>query len=396
MRSDLLLLGLVAGCAYDAPDNPFADALLNQITGEVVAGDVEITQPVTIFASDADNPMPPFGTGSPASFATIAGASFTRPVGGIRSAPYSMPGLADGDWLLTAFMDNDRDFHPAAPTLAGATCGDLVGGHLTSLDDRDLAPITLAGGEHVGDISILLGSRLTTERPAFTLETDTISLSSPEPRLLRLQAVGIEAAFGETLPLRLDGPFDPNAVAPCRTAFEVHFRDANGDGLVDPDPGYPPDFGLFDVWPKVYLEWLGLPVDTDGDDAPDDFDRSALPDGDRLVTQALAYTPCPPATQGCQPPEATRVGQPFLVPTLDVQLSGTILRRAADGTQAPLGAFDPSPTGAWRVTVVLESGQTWQVPNELDTTLALSKALPRPGVTSDADPSQGVWLQLEP
>lgn len=386
----LLAALALAGCDYEAPINDLAPEALNAITGEVIAPDVSFPQPTVLFLADAANPMPPSGTGSPISFGTIPGNAFTSAPGGLRAASFALPNVPDGTFLLTAFMDMDRNFHPAVGTLAGATCGDLVGAHLAGLSGSTPAPLTVAGGELVSDIAVVLGVTLPFERPAFTVTAGSVALSNPATWGLRLDVVGIDASYGPEISLTLDGPGDatnPADFAACKTLFWRHFRDLDADGAIDPHPDYPPELGLLDAWPRIYLEWLGAPVDADDDGTIDAFDRGDV-DG-RVISEALPYTPCGPAP--CAPPEAVVVGQPFPASDLTAIFTGQALAIAADGTRSPTAS---PPTGAWKVTVILETGQTWSVPNELGPVAALRAVVPPPGVTSDADLSQGTWLSV--
>ena len=65
----------------------------------------------------ADDLPPPAGFGSPIDLATISpdawGTAGTGGVEGVVSAPWSITGLPDGDYVLTALIDNDNDFTSA-------------------------------------------------------------------------------------------------------------------------------------------------------------------------------------------------------------------------------------------------------------------------------------------
>jgi hypothetical protein len=393
MKPYLSLLLALTSCAYDAADNPFADPFPNVISGTVVAGDLTTVEHVVLLLSAADNPMPPNGKGSPVTFSTVPAGRFSSVDAGVRSAPFAVSGVPDGSWLLTALMDRDNNFHPAVPTLAGSTCGDLAGGHLASLSATTFAPIDVQGGEELSDISVVLGLEVPTERPAFTVleEAGTIDPASPLTSFFRLDSVGIEASYGPELSLSLTGPFDAAAPNPCDTAFWVHLRDADEDGLIDPHPDYPPELGVPDVWPRLYLEWLGTPADQDGNGTIESFIRNDDPN--RYVTEAVPFAPQLAAIDPTVPESIPPIGTPFPVTGLDALFPSAIQQIAPDGTTITLVTPADFPAGAWSVTAIGETGQTWSVPNELDTTLQLI-SLPPPGVTSAADLSQGAWLQL--
>lgn len=386
----LLPFLLMMGCAYEAPDNPFAEPAPNVITGMVSVSDVEFTFPVVLLLTDAANPGPPSGTGSPATFTTVPGTEFTRSPDGTRSAPFAFTNVPDGSWVISAVMDGDRNFHPSVPTLAGASCRDVIGVHPQSLSSPDLGVVEVSGGEIVEGIAVLLAAQLATSRPTFTVSelADQIDPTAPFP-VIRLESSPIAAAFGEDLTLTVEGPFDPTDPDTCDAAFWVHPVDNDGDGLPDPHPDYPPELGVADVWPRVYLEWMGLAVDSNGDDIIDTFDRGQRGDA-RFITEGLPWFP---QLVSGDPEVLGLIGQTFPATTLDVAFAGSVQQINADGTTAILTGTD-IPEGGWSVTVVLETGQTWTVPNELDTAMLMGSLLPPPGVTSARDAAQGAWVQL--
>ena len=376
-----LLALLLLACEDEVPDNPFVGDPPNLLQGTILAGAVEEPATSVVFVSDADNPPPPLGTGRPATFVGVGADRFTSDGSGLRAAPFTVDGVPDGAWVLTGLMDHDGDFHPSVPTLAGATCGDRSGAWISASGLP--APVEVAGGQRVGALTVTLGGPLSTERPAFTID-DGPALVPGLPQPFVLSSVGVEATYGPELSLTLAPPSDP--LAACESSFLLHFRDLNRDGVIDARADVPPESGLLDVWPRIYVEWLGAPGDGDGDGLTDTFTRDD--DGARYVTEAIPYTPC--GAPGCTPPEAAAIGVPTRVTRLPALLLPAVVRIDTSGT-TPV-ATDDVPPGAWSVTVVLETGQTWTVPNELDT--ALPFALPSPGVTSPRDPSQGRWLQV--
>lgn len=379
----------LAGCGNEAPENPFAPELGNVLRGTVVAGNVPVTQPVILFLSDANNPMPPAGTGRPITFGTVPGRDFTEVERGVRAAPFSLTGLPDGDFLLTGFMDLDRNFHPGASTLAGATCGDLAGAWLGGLDSTTPEVISVAGDELIDNIAVLLGRRIPTERPAFTVAEDAqASLGG----VLQLSSVAIEARFGD-IALSLTGPFNTDAPDPCDTAFWVHLRDEDADGEIDPHPTLGA-LGASDVWPRVYLRWLGEPVDENQDGFANRFDRGGIPSDVSFATEGLPFAP----QLATLPPEQLepRIGSPFPVTSLDVALPPVARRFGPeDPPEGSIVSAADVPAGAWSITVVSETGQTWAIPNELETRLSWLNPVPPPGVTSESLPEQGRWIYID-
>ena len=379
MRHLPALTGILAilGCDYTPPDAEF-DAPLNVIAGTVDVAGVESPANTVILVTDAANPGPPVGTGSPATFATVPAAAFSDPTdAGLSGAPWAVTNVPDGNWVITALMDEDNDFFfsSAVSALAGATCGDALGAHVDSTGA--LAPVPTENGSLVDEVTIEISTVLTTERPAFTLEAEevdgspangsAISLSTAAdpgavfPQQFKLSATAVAAdvhGLGE-YEYRLDGPFDPTNPLPCQTGFLARLVDANLDGIPDELPGFP-GFGLLDMWPRVFLSYTG--VDDEGatwaaQAAVSPFMRAAYEgtadgvdnDGDSLVDEANDIP----------------LNTPLYFPEISVTWLPGARRTLPDGTSEVV--FDPAqiPTGRWAVTVVNEAGQTWTVPNQL-------------------------------
>lgn len=378
---------LLAACAYDAPDNPYAPETLNVLSGSVLVGDVEETGPTFVLLASALNPIPPYGLGRPVTFAALDSTAYTDPRAGVRAATWSMTQVPDGSWMVFGLMDRDSNFHPGPDTLAGASCGDLIGGHVASLPTGPLeplgvtpAPIDVAGGEVVADVTLAVAIEMAHSRPAYTV-VGTTDLSTNG--VFRLESVGVEADYGEGLALSIPGPYDPAAPDPCASAFWFTRRDADGDGDVDPHPQLPL---LEDRWPQVILQWLGTPIDADGDGVTDSFDR-----GDVHADVLIGALGDPEPAGGVLPEPNT----PTPVTALDVRFTGLGQRILPDGTREPI-LGDGLPPGAYAINVVSDSGQTWTLPNELDTASVAARALPPPGVTSPTAPDQGRWMTLWP
>lgn len=355
------LLFLLPGCTWDAPVVG-SETPANVVSGTAFVGAAETTGDAIVFLTDASNPMPPLGTGSPATFAAVPAERFSSGPG-LPSADFTVTGVPDGDWMVTGLLDVDQDFHPLVPggAMAGATCGDLVGAWVSDLQVPVPAVLPLSNGARVDDVTVTLASALTTERPAFTLTQPTpldraAAASDPgTPQGFALQAAGVYAGFEGDVTLRLDGPYDPADPRPCQTAFLVEVPDADKDGLPDPHPLLPEPF--FDVSPDIFLQWI--PPTTDVDGAP------LGPDGEPLEGRSWASLAVPsPAglLDGSLPAPGTG---PALVPALSLVWvpAGTLTE--GDGTEVPITDPRELPSGAWSVTVVQATGQTWTVPNGL-------------------------------
>lgn len=385
-----MLLGLLS-CSYEAPTGEWdAPPLLNTIAGEVVYGGDDEPAPTYVLVFDAENPGPPAGTGSPVTFSAVSGRAYDGG-DGLLAAPYAVTQLQDGDWLLNALMDVDGDFSPFDGALAGATCGDHVGTYLASLDDTASGVVSVRGGERVDGVSVVIGQRLDFERPVFTLvggvpEVSIEAAGGPLPLTFRLQASSVLAAFSEELQLDLgpacapglptpycEGspacPCDLFTLAPCDTALWVWMVDGDADGIPDahPDPQLSAQ-GIRDVWPRVYLEATAeLPTFPHrGQDLPERWVGQAYPLA-LEIGGLLAY--------GQDLSLLGPVGVPFPAEQLSITFSPVFVHYHRDGAMGEdaNGPFDvvdlrlavPAgfPFGAWAVTLVEFTGQTWTVPN---------------------------------
>jgi hypothetical protein len=406
----------LSACAYEAPIDPDAADVLNGITGSVVFSGRGAPSTTFVTLYRADDPGPPAGTGSPITFTTVPAGAFTGRDQGMEAAPFAFTQVPDGTYYINALMDHDGDFNPFGAGVAGATCDDAVGSHLGDLVAFEPTPVEVKGGELLENVPVLLGSPLPTERPAFTTpEGFTISRAKlaasldakgnpvvENLQLLPLQAVGVAAAYSEDLLLDLVGPCEPAvdctdlpscpcvAETECETALPVWLVDRDADGEVDPYPAeLQASLGLLDVWPRVYLEYLGDPA-TDpvsgaptfandlgtfrhqGEELPERWVTEAFPLAADLQGAALYGLPLDGVAGG-------PIGVPFGANALRVTLSPVFRHYHGDGVvgvdaNGPydlVDLLDPSvpaeavPAGTWSVTVIGPSGQTWTVPNEL-------------------------------
>jgi hypothetical protein len=183
-------------------------------------------------------------------------------------------------------------------------------------------------------------AQLSTERPAFAFAAHAVSSTSTDlaDLLFSLMSTGIS-----TEALELSGPFDGTEA--CDTAFWVLAMDADGDGA--PDPHENPLLaaqGFYDMWPKVYAQYTG-------EGGP------PLAEGESWASEAPLY------------PSFLLTGEVALnTPTPLTELGAVFVPAALhtlpDGTEELVTAPN-LPTGAWAVTVVSFTGQTWTLPNEV-------------------------------
>ncbi len=339
-----------AGCDYTAPLDPEADAVLNSIHGTVTfAAPDRPDAPVFVILYDATDPPPPSGTGRPVTFAAIASADFTGASAGIQTAPFALTRIPDGQYLVSALMDVDEDFAPSPSILGGASCGDWLGAHVTDLVSADLATVTVAGGELLQDVSVFLSREMPVERPAFTMPDNTIDRADPTDWQFTLEATDIRSPA-----LDLDGPFEGaplEVLGACETTFLVHVEDEDGDGAPDPHwlfEGTSAPDGAYAIWPRIYIQY-----------APeaDDPEAIALEPGESYAAEVFVFPDFLVTGE-------ILIGFPMPRNTLTAQFAGQVLHTAADGSTEYVSGGD-IPSGAWAVTVVSETGQTWTLPNGL-------------------------------
>jgi hypothetical protein len=335
-----------------------------------------------VLAFDAENPPPPAGLGSALGMATVSAEDWSSAAQGLPSASYALTGLEDGSWILSALMDMDGNFNPFSDALAGATCGDIAGLHIADLETMETAPVTIAGGTTTSGITLLLGTEYPIERPAFEFRDGSAVLSrelGADPGILQtfgVTATGIHTAFAEDLPLDLDGPCpsletgswqicDTSVLDPCNTAFWVLPSDADGDGSIDPHPDYPAETGLMDIWPRVYLSYLGQPT-ADGFETGLEEGESYFSEAFPLLAEAALAAATGDADWLPVPPGTT-----LPLSELSITWLPVVRHTSADGSievldlSDGLTAWGDLPAGHWSVTLIAHSGQTWTVPNDI-------------------------------
>jgi len=326
---------LLAGCAWEVPQDTDAPALLNEISGQIIVTGVDSPADTMVLLFAADDPPPPDGTGSPVGFATVPASSFTQTDRGMRSAPFSLTDVPDGFWLITALMDMDGDFQPLLTSNAGATCGDYLGAYLDDLETQEIGYVGASGGEKIGDVPVIVASEEPIERPAFQFASNQVDRASSETQTFTLQSTGVYSELVE-----LTGPFDGTDA--CDTMFYVWVKDDDGDGVPDDNLTYPGQ-GAYDIWPRVYLQFMGS-------------SETQLDEGEQYVGEAIVY-----------PDFMAEPDFVLGVPTPRTHLTLIFVPAAQhylpDGTVETVQGGDV-PAGPWSVTVVNVTGQTWTLPNE--------------------------------
>ncbi len=394
MRSESILVGLLAlvvGCDFEAPVRDDVGPPGNVISGTLIANGVDVPGDTMVLVFDAANPGPPAGTGSPVTIATVPASAYSGDAVGLESAPFTVTGLPDGTYLVQALMDLDGDFNPFDVSVAGATCGDIVGAHVTDLVTATPAPVTVEGGVAVDDVAVPLGTVVPIERPAFLLPEPQLvdreaSLDPMTPQTFTLDSTAIHTAFGLEFPVDLSGPCPEDAalpgfcdftqLAPCDVAFYVRVVDDDEDGLPDIRPDLPPESGIPDIWPRVYLQYLGVPAeDGSGIEPPpegESWSAEAFPFLAEIGAFSAGLTPAPPVPFG--PTIPMRSLSVTWAPVVRYVHPNGSMTDPATGEMFDLldlreGAeTDSIPAGAWSITVVSETGQVWTLPNAIATT----------------------------
>ncbi|MCK6544414.1 hypothetical protein L6R52_00960 [Myxococcota bacterium] len=343
VASALAILSQGTGCS--TPGVQEYEPRTGLITGTVFYPGGTARGNVVVVLFRADNPPPPQGTGSPVNLVIVPEAAIFKgvPEGatGDFAAPYTIPSVAAGTYQIRAFLDADGDFNPAYPLLAQPSAGDVGGGHV-DLDTFAFLPVEVAVDRVTPQVNVTLGREYPVERPAFEI-TSTASIAVPlaAPARMTLKSRPIRRG-----PLQMD---------PRRTAFLVQYADLNGDGAID---------------------------DANGDHLPDLFPRVILR---RVNEDATAPTIIVPGIIDPFPYRDTLAAAGAAVTTeLNVIIPPVAVERSATGDRI----LSEIPPGDYDTILISGTGQTWQVPNELDRVFPIGTS------TATPEPSQSVRMRM--
>lgn len=386
-RALLVTVALLLVAACEAPPVfPGADKRQNthagRIEGQVVVSSVARGK-VVLFLYDAARPPPPVGTGRPLTFTVVPRdalfGSAADGEAGPFTAPYAFSLVPPGRYLVRGFLDADDDFLPWYGVTADVTQGDVGGAALTATRELRIVEVgTDEAGLPVAALEVPVtvsdAARVPVDRPAFSAVT-----AGEGPPVVTLD--GATAAVDLVATPLVDG-----VVQQAQPGFLVRLVDDDGDGQPDDANGD----GVADLWPRVVVRKLAgeHPLVDEND-----LDRNGL-----LDAEGADYEHVNPATGATVPADGKpdlvvlaagfdvseyaaqlvdaqgRVKPtPTLVPKLKLVLRARALDASVPGAPEVLKAVPP---GAWSVTLIQQTGQTWRVPNELAPGLAESLGLP--------------------
>ena len=308
------------------------------VSGDVVFhGDPSIKSGniiVQAYAALPFAPPPPLGAARPVRVQIIRAQSVTRTSDGF-TVPYRVDGLPPGNYFVQALDDVDGNFSPLN-VLATPTKGDLVG---AVIDTATLRPALITVGTAVtsGQEVILSPQPIPLDPPAFAIDPATPA----------------QMPADQVTPVRFDLRAQPLAFPSGAVAaphFAVQLVRDSGGATADADHD-----GLPDVWPRVFLLRL---------DSSDPAGLTQLLSSDRLqtLTQVIPAAIDPTPFLTALQPEPGKNAPPVVTDRVTVVVRPTLL----DATN-PLAAPRRLPSlqpGAYKIVLVEQTGQIWQIPNE--------------------------------
>ena len=310
--------------------------LPNSVSGTVVwVGDPSIKSGnivVQAYRDDPYDPPPPVGAASPVRVQIIPAAAVIPDAQGFR-ASYRIGGLPQGTYLVQALDDVDGNFSTLS-LLRTPTRGDLVGAIVEPSTARPAA-IAVSGDVTGEDVSLAL--RLPGDPPAFEVDG----------------AGAVQMPADQVTPLRFALRARPLSFPAGKAAaprFAVQLVRNSGGAAVDTDHD-----GLPDVWPRVFLVRLD-PSDPSG------LTQYVSPDlhttRRQMIPAAVDPTPFLPALQ----PQPGGNAPPVLTDKLSIVVRPALFDAGTPG--APPQRLPSLQPGTYRIVLVAQTGQAWQVPNE--------------------------------
>lgn len=377
---------------------------LSHIEGNVVVSS-KARGSVVVLLFDAARPPPPQGSGRPITFTVLSrGEVFgTTPDavfgsdGGLIvdtgpfTAPFAFSLVPPGKYQIRGFIDSNTDFIPWYDVTSQVNQGDVGGAAIepTTRLNRDIVVDTHSAALDV-PVSFSDTAFVPFDRPSFAASVPTVSVTP----------TGGNQVFDLDLL-----PINQGAIHQSKPAFLAKLIDDNGDGIAD-DANKD---GLPDLWPKVLVRKLA-------DLAPDAgvtnplLDENDLDKNGVLDATGVDYEHFNPTNMIAIPPDGkpdavvlsaaidptdllpvlidpmTMMPRPGPVPVTKLRL--IIRPQAVDASNPAVPQLIKTlPKGRYAITLVQLTGQTWRLPNELQTAVA-------PKFTLPAVTSQGFFVEV--
>jgi hypothetical protein len=298
---------------------------------------------------------PPTGSGRPVNFVVVPqrdlfGDSAAGVVGDF-TAPFTIPAVPAGRYQIRAFLDADGDFNPLYDLTGQASAGDVGGGYVDTATRRFIEFEVKTNQVVESGVLVVLAQPFPLERPAFAVTSST-GVVQLEPAY----DVPLRAPASLTL---VSHPISRTEIrmAPERSGFLVGYADDDNNGVPDDVNAD----GLPDLYPRVLLRRIK--------DAGDQ----------RTLIVPLIINPLPfqdaLAVAGMRP----RWARP---PSRAGSISSCRPPRWRSRRRG-VWCCPAAPPGRYEVVVISSTGQTWQIPNNLDVV--------QPSAT---DPTQQVSVEL--
>jgi hypothetical protein len=308
----------------------------NSISGNVVwHGDTSTKSGNIVVQAYLDlsfAPPPPLGAAQPVRVQIIRAHSVTKTSDGF-TVPYRIDGLPAGNYIVQALADVDENFS-SLKLLQTPTKGDLVG---AVIDTSTLRAASIAVSGAVTGKDVTLVQRIPLDPPAFTIDAATPA----------------QMPADQVTPVRFDLRAQANAFPAGAVAaphFAVQLVRSAGGAVVDADAD-----GLPDVWPRVFL------VRLDASD-PTGLTQYVSPDLRRTVTQIIPAAIDPTPFLTALQPQNGGNAPPVITDRVTVVVRPTLVD-ASDPLSPPQRLPSLQP-GAYKIVLVAQTGQIWQIPNE--------------------------------
>ena len=281
---------------------------------------------VQAYLDDPLNPPPPVGAAQPVRVAIIRASQLTPTPTGF-TARYKLTGLNfEQKYIIQALVDVAGTFSPIG-LLQTPVRGDLVGAVIDPATGIPASVLIHSAGGNTQDVTIS-AQPLPLDPPAFQIDDAAGSAAMPADQVAPIR-------FGVvTAPLMF-----PTASAPSPVFTVSLVRDPATGSTVDADGD-----GLLDVWPRVYLVAL---------DPADPTDLTQL-SPTRIIPAAVDPTSFLAALK---PQQAKPAVPPILTNRLPI-IVRPVLVDAATRTRRNL------VPGKYKIVIVNQTGQVWQIPNE--------------------------------